>query len=113
MRLDEVAELYKRIKKQYPWFDASINRVREDHSDYLHKFPFETAMENVKNHILTEPQPPTIAHIRGRQGELMEAKRSKESASAHMANLDSASKSNIPPPIGYWENLRSKIRGDA
>jgi hypothetical protein len=59
----EIARLYKKIKRYYPAFDASIEAV-EDAYRYLKNVPFDVAEKNVDQHIMTEKFPPTIAEIR-------------------------------------------------
>ncbi|WP_270167531.1 hypothetical protein [Paenibacillus sp. SYP-B4298] len=110
MELVEVAKLYKHIKKHYHYFDASAERVKEDHERYLKDFPAEVAWANIHQHILTETNTPIIAHIRGRLGDLMDSQRSKDQATAYKAQLDEwAEASKTPPPEGYWEAVRQKI----
>lgn len=112
MELVEIAELYRHIKKYYPAFDASIERVKEDQK-YLWDFPRATAQANVDEHIRTSKYPPNIAEIRGNLGEQMDAQRSKEAAAAHFTNLDVWSVNGTPPPEGYWESMKRRLRGEA
>lgn len=108
----QVIDLFGLIKRTYPGFDSSPQSV--DHfTKYLQDFPIEVARENLEKHILTERFPPTIADIRGRLGDHMEAQRSKDAAAAHFANLDAWSAAGTPPPPDYWERGRRLIRGVA
>ncbi|MNI83695.1 hypothetical protein D3C73_1405340 [compost metagenome] len=106
----EVAMLARIIKANYPGFDQSNENI-DRLCRYLHDFPFETATANVRQHILTERFPPNVAEIRGRLGELLDGQRSKEAAAEHFANLDEWSSSHKPPPDGYWESMKRKLRG--
>ncbi|WP_246590742.1 hypothetical protein [Paenibacillus sophorae] len=105
----EIAELYKHIKRHYPFFDASVEKVKEDYR-YLKDFPADEARANVDQHILTETTEPKIAHIRGRMGDQLDSRRSKEAAAEHFAQLDAWSANNTPPPEGYWEAMKQKLR---
>lgn len=107
----EVAQLYREIKKHFPFFDASVEKVKADYK-YLKDFPVETAQENIDRYILTETVEPKIANIRGRLGDLQDSQRSKEAAAEHFANLDEWVSSHKPPPEGYWETVMRKLRGE-
>lgn len=111
MELVEIAELYKHIKKHFPFFDASIAKVKED-CKYLKDFPTEAAQANIDHHILTETTTPGIAHIRGRIGDQLDSQRSKAEAVAHEERLSEWAKIDSPPPEGYWESIRTKLRGE-
>lgn len=112
MEIVEIAELYKLIKKHYPFFDASLAKVREDYQ-YLKNFPADAARKNIDQHILTETVTPGIAHIRGKLGEQMDSQRSKEQAAAYEAQIEEWSKVDSPPPAGFWESMRAKLRGES
>ena len=109
MNAVEIAELYKHIKKHFPFFDASLDKVKED-LKYLHDFPTQAAWDNIERHILTETTTPGIAHIRGRIGDLMDSQRSKEAAAAYRDKLESWRLNSSPPPDGYWERGRQLLR---
>lgn len=112
MRLDQVAELFKIIKRNYPSFDASVEHVKES-LKYLEDFPFEAARENVDRHILTEKFPPTIAEIRGRLGDQIESQRSKEATASYFAQIELWKKNASPPPEGMRERIHALLRGDS
>ncbi|WP_028559050.1 hypothetical protein [Paenibacillus pinihumi] len=112
MELIEVAKLYRHIKKYFPFFDASADRAKDDHTRYLKDFPADTAWANIDQHILTETVTPQIAHIRGRLGDQIDSKRSKDKAAEYEAQLQEWAASDSPPPPGYWEDMRRKLRGD-
>ncbi|MEK3882395.1 hypothetical protein [Paenibacillus sp. PL2-23] len=107
----QVIDLFGIIKRTYPSFDSSPQSL-EHHAKYLQDFPFETARDHVERHILTERFPPTIADIRGRLGDQMDAQRSKEAAATHLANLDVWGAADTPPPLDYWERGRRLLRGE-
>ncbi|MNC24179.1 hypothetical protein D3C75_722270 [compost metagenome] len=109
MEVVEIAELYKHIKKHFPFFDATLAKVKEDHR-YLHDFPADTAWTNINRHIMTETATPGIAHIRGRLGEQMDRQRSKADTAAHFDRLEQWQQEDKPPPEGYWENVKAKLR---
>lgn len=111
MRIIEIAELYSLIKKHYPFFDASVEKVKADYA-YLRDFPLDAARQNIDHHILTETVTPGIAHIRGRLGDMIDRERSKEQAEAFNAQLVAWAQDNRPPPVDYWNNVRAKLRGD-
>lgn len=110
MTKNEVMLLIAELVENYPGFDDS-DEIIERHLRYLADFPFEVAMHNVQEHIKTNRYPPLIAEIRGRLGDLMDSQRSKDQAAAFKAQLDEwAEASNTPPPEGYWEAVRQRIR---
>ncbi|CAH1190350.1 hypothetical protein PAECIP111893_00288 [Paenibacillus plantiphilus] len=111
MEVIEIAELYKHIKKHFPFFDASLAKVKEDHK-YLKHFPADAARTNIDQHILTETVTPGIAHIRGRLGDQLDSQRSKRQAEEYDAQLNEWSEIDSPPPEGYWERTRKLLRGD-
>jgi hypothetical protein len=107
----EIAELYVHIKKHYPFFDATLDKVKEDYK-YLRDFPSTAAQENIDRHIMTETATPGIAHIRGRLGDMLDSQRSKDETASYFAQLEASRLSNAPPPTGYWDHIRTLIRGD-
>ncbi|MBB6689936.1 hypothetical protein H7B90_00830 [Cohnella xylanilytica] len=111
MELVEIAELYQHIKKYYPFFDASVERVKEDFK-YLKDFPASVARDNIDRHILTETVTPGIAHIRGRLGEQIDRERMQSKTAEHVENLERWSQCDAPPPTGYWEEMKARLRGD-
>lgn len=108
----QVIDLFRLIKRTYPNFDTSAANV-EHYAKYLQDFSFEAAVDHLDKYILTERFPPTIADIRGRLGDQMDAQRSKDAAAAHFANLDTWGAASTPPPEGYWQQVMQKLRGDA
>lgn len=108
----EVAKLYKVIKKRYRNFDASLQAVEED-LDMLKDIPYEVAQANFRQHIMTSDFPPSISQIRGRLGEQLERERMRKKTEEHFANLNTWSASSKPPPEGYWDEVKRKIRGEA
>lgn len=110
MEIVEIAELYKHIKKHYPFFDASLAKVKEDHL-YLRDFPAAVARENINRHILTETITPNIAHIRGRLGEQLERQKAREETEAYFAQVELWRNNGNPPPVGYWEAAKARVRG--
>ncbi|MFF2909970.1 hypothetical protein [Paenibacillus sp. NPDC057934] len=108
----EVAKLYKEIKKRYANFDASLQAVEED-LGMLKDIPYDVAYSNVRQHIMTSDFPPKISQIRGRLGEQIERERMKAATTQHFENLDTWSTESKPPPAGYWDDVRRKIRGEA
>lgn len=113
MELIEVAELYKHIKKHYPFFDVSVEKIKEDHERYLKDFPADTAWHNIHQHILTETTTPGIPHIRGRLGEQIERDRMKALTAEYFAEREEAAKHACPPPKGWKEAIYAKLRNDA
>jgi Loader and inhibitor of phage G40P. len=109
---DDVIEIIAELIENYPSFDDSEDNI-DRHYKYLQDFPFEAAMKNVQEYIKTNRFPPTIADIRGRLGDQMDSQRSKDAAAAHFESLDSWSANDEPPPAGYWESMKEKLRGDA
>lgn len=111
MEMVEIAQLYREIKKHFPFFDASVEKVKADYK-YLKDFPLEAARENIDRYILTETAEPKIANIRGRLGDLQDSQRSKKAAAEHFANLDEWGSNSKPPPDRYWETVKRKLRGE-
>ncbi|CAM3708313.1 replicative helicase loader/inhibitor [Cohnella lubricantis] len=108
----DVIELFIELKTAYPNFDDSDENI-DLHFKYLKDFPFGDAMKNVEKHILTERFPPTIADIRGRLGDLADSQRSKEAAESFAAQIELWKRNAAPPPDGYWETMKAKLRGDS
>ncbi|WP_052429615.1 replicative helicase loader/inhibitor [Paenibacillus borealis] len=108
----EVILLVRTIKANYPGFDKSPENIERLYK-YLKDFPFEAAKENVDAHIKTKEFPPNVAEIRGRLGEQIEREQMKILTDQHFANLDTWSASSKPPPEGYWDEVKRKIRGEA
>jgi len=109
MHRGEVAKLLMILLDNYPNVDAtdeSVDRLQR----YLHDFPFEQAVKNVKQHILTSKFPPNIAEIRGGLGEQVEKQRMKEETNTFFEKLDSWKKGSAPPPAGLKEALYAKLR---
>lgn len=109
MEIIEIAELYKHIKKHFPFFDASLTKVKEDHK-YLKDFPKDVAQTNIDQHILTETTTPNIAHIRGRLGEQIERERMRELTETYFAEREAAARTACPPPAGWKDDLIAKLR---
>ncbi|AKG36124.1 replicative helicase loader/inhibitor [Paenibacillus durus] len=105
----EVAKLVRAIKANYPGYDSSGENI-DRLCRYLKDFPYEAAAKNVRQHILTERFPPNVAEIRGRLGDQLDSQRSKEAAAEHFAQLDAWGADNTPPPEGYWESMKQKLR---
>ncbi|WP_366294338.1 hypothetical protein [Paenibacillus sp. AN1007] len=105
----EVAQLFKKIKQRYPTFDASLEEVNECHK-HLQDFPFETAIQNVDQHIKTEKWPPTISEIRGRLGEQIERDRMRDLTATYFAEREAAALNACPPPPGWKDGLIERLR---
>ncbi|MHA6484497.1 hypothetical protein ACX1C1_21605 [Paenibacillus sp. strain BS8-2] len=108
----QVIDLFSIIKRTYPSFDSSTPSV-DHHAKYLHDFSFDAARENVEKHLLSERFPPTIADIRGRLGDQMDAQRSKDAAEAHFANLNIWGAADTSPPPDFWDRGRRILKGEA
>ncbi|MGG3278826.1 hypothetical protein [Paenibacillus solani] len=111
MELIEVAELYRHIKKHYPFFDAAVEKIKEDHEQYLKDFSADMAWHNIHQHIKTETVTPGIPHIRGRLGEQIERNRMRTETAEYFSRLDSWGNDSTPPD-GYWERGRQLLRGE-
>jgi hypothetical protein len=109
----DVIGLFIEIKQEYPFFDDSDENINR-HLKYLEDFPFDAAFKNVEQYILTNSKKhPGIADIRGRLGDLQDSQRSKDETQSYFAQLEASRLSNVPPPTGYWDHLRTVIRGEA
>lgn len=108
----EILDLLTEIKENYPNFDVSDESIAR-HYKRLHDFPFAEAMQNVDAHIKTNRFPPLIADIRGNIGDQMDAQRSKQEAESYLSQMDASARCNVPPPMGFWEAGRARIRGEA
>ncbi|MNI27367.1 hypothetical protein D3C73_811010 [compost metagenome] len=111
MNRSEVFDLMIEIKRNYSGFDVSNDEV-DRHYKYLKDFPFDAAMKNVDDHVKTNQYYPKIAEIRGRLGDQLDSLRGKEQALAHEAQLAEWASKDSPPPEGYWDDIRSKLRGE-
>lgn len=102
----EVARLYKKIKRFYPTFDASIEAVEDAHR-YLQNVPYELANENVDRHILNEKFPPTIAEIRaGNQGQEASTVPGVSETRQWLDEIDRLRERAVPMPDYVREELR-------
>jgi hypothetical protein len=109
----EVIDLLAEIKEEYPFFDVSDENI-ERHLRYLKDFPFDAAMHNVEQYIKTDSKKhPGIADIRGRLGDLQDSQRSKEETASYFAQLEASRLCGVPPPSGYWDHMRTLIRGES
>lgn len=111
MNKSEVFDLMIEIKKNYPIVDVSDDEINR-HYKHLRDFPFDVALKNLDDYVKVNGFPPKISDIRGKLGDLMDSQRGKERAATHEAQLVEWSQNNTPPPDGYWESVRSKLRGD-
>lgn len=106
----EIARLYKKIKRYYPAFDASIEAVEDAHR-YLKDVPFELADQNVDKHIMTERFPPTIADIRGG---VLEPESSTipgvDETREWLAEMDKLRERAVPMPDYVREELRRIVQ---
>lgn len=114
MNRSEVIRIMEVIKRTYPSFDVSAASI-DHHFQRLQDFPYEAAAENVERHVLTERFPPVIADIRGRLGDQLDSQRSKADAATYEAQLEVWRESSCtnPPPPGYWDAVRAKLRKSA
>lgn len=109
MEVIEIAELYKHIKKHFPFFDASITKVKEDYK-YLRDFPTEVAQSNIDQHIMTETVTPNIAHIRGRLGDQLDREREYLDTQHLFALQEENRRQAVLPPSGWKEALIARLR---
>jgi hypothetical protein len=107
----QVIDLLEMLKRSYPGIDTSPESVQH-YCKYLQDFPFDVAMRNVEEHIRTERFPPTIADIRGRLGDQMDAERSRRQAQEYFDQLEEWRKRSAPPPPGLSAEVRAMLRGD-
>lgn len=113
MTRDDVYELFEEIKQEYPFFDVSDENI-DRHYRYLKDFPLEAAMRNVEQYIKSDSKKhPGIADIRGRLGDQIESQRSKDETASYFAQLEASRMCNVPPPAGYWDHMRTLIRGES
>ncbi|MBP1992526.1 hypothetical protein [Paenibacillus eucommiae] len=111
MNRAEVIDLMIEIKEEYPTFDVSEEEI-ERHYKRLKDFPLAAALKNVDDHVKTNKYFPKISDIRGCLGDQLDSQRSKEQAAAHEANMNEWAKIDSPPPDGYWETMRTRLRGE-
>ncbi|GEM_PF-1434368 len=112
MTRDELYEIFEEIKSEYPFFDVGEENF-ERHWRYLQDFPFEDAMDNVVQYIKTTPRrPPGIGDIRGHLGDMLDSQRSKEQTAAYFTQLEEWERNSSPPPPGWLDGIRAKLRGD-
>lgn len=108
MNKAEVVTLVRTIKANYPGYDISLENI-DRLCRFLHDFPYETAAENVRQHILTERFAPNVAEIRGRLGEQLERERMRQQTAELFAGMDQARKVAVPPPVGLKERLYARL----
>lgn len=108
MNKAEVAKLVRAIKANYPGYDSSGENI-DRLCRYLHDFPYEAAVENVRQHILTERFPPNIAEIRGRIGDQIDRDRMREQTREMFDEWDRKAARAVPPPSGLKERLYERL----
>ncbi|KFM93124.1 hypothetical protein [Paenibacillus macerans] len=105
----EVLMLVRELVENYPDFDQSeknISRLQR----HLEDFPYDRALKNVRQHILTKNYPPTrIAEFRGGIGSLQDAERLRESGRAYLEQMEQQRQLASPPPQGLKEELYAKL----
>lgn len=77
--------------------------------------PFEWGLVNLNTYIDTEPKWfPSIAHIvRNDLQPLKNHDTLRLETAEQFALLEHWSKKDDPPPDGYWETVKAKLRGDS
>ncbi|MEK4187191.1 MULTISPECIES: hypothetical protein [unclassified Paenibacillus] len=109
MKRAQVIDLLIKLKEEYAHqidtSDTEIDRLHE----HLKDFPFDKAVENVRQHILTNSWPPKIAQIRGGQGDMKEDFRSKVDAAHILAERENSRTEVVLPPTGWKESLYAKL----
>jgi hypothetical protein len=106
----EIARLFKKIKRFFPAFDASIEAVNEAYR-YLNDIPFELADQNVDRHIRNEKYPPTIAEIRaGRQDPEISTIPGVEETRKMLAEMERWRETAVPCPDHIREEMRRLAR---
>jgi hypothetical protein len=104
----DVILLFAELVENYPNFDDSEANI-DRHYKYLHDLPFDVAMKNIEQHIMTSKWPPTIAEIRGSLGEQIERNRMKAATDEYFAAREEAAKNACPPPPGWKEAVYAKL----
>lgn len=105
MKRAQVIDLLIKLKEEYSQVDTSspeIDRLYENLKD----FPFDVACENIRQHILTNPFPPKVSQIRGKQGDLKENTRDIIEGAHFLAEREVARAATTLPPPGWKENIR-------
>lgn len=105
----EIARLYRKIKRYYPAFDASIEAVEDAHK-YLKDVPFDLADENVDRHIMTEKFPPTIAEIRAGYQDMESSVPGVAETRRMLAEIDKLRERAVPMPDYVREELKKLVR---
>lgn len=111
MEIAEVAELFKLIKKHYAGFDGSVQNVKEFHP-LLADFPYETAVQNVQKHIMTNDFPPKVSQIRGNTGEQETRQRELAETRAYLDERKESRKQATLPPTGWRDTIIARLRGN-
>ncbi|KAF6569059.1 hypothetical protein G9G53_22465 [Paenibacillus sp. EKM206P] len=109
MNRADVMRLFIVISESYPAFDISPEN-EERHLKYLRDIPFEVAIQNVEQHIMTNKFYPTIAEIRGRLGEQIERDRLRAETAGYFAEREAARERACPPPPGWKEAILERLR---
>lgn len=109
MNRAEVIDLFIEIKQEYPQFNDSDEEI-DRHLKYLKDFPFEAALHNVEQHIMTNKWPPGISEIRGSLGEQIERDRMKSFTQEYFAERARAREEACPPPPGWKEAVYAKLK---
>jgi hypothetical protein len=107
----EVAQLFKKIKKRYPNFDASLEEVQECHK-YLNDIPYELAEQNVDRHIRASRYYPGISEIRGDLGDQDEHQREIAETQAYLREREASRKQATLPPTGWRDTIIARLRGN-
>jgi hypothetical protein len=109
VEIAEVAELFKLIKKHYAGFDGSVQNVKEFHP-LLADFPYETAVQNVQKHIMTNDFPPRVSQIRGNVGEQETRQSELELTRAYLDEREESRKQATLPPPGWRDAIIARLR---
>lgn len=110
MNKTEVIQLLIAIKQAYSGYDTSPGSV-DNHLNYLADMPYDQALTNVKQHILTDKFPPKIADIRKGYTADQEHEQLKADTAAFFRQQDEWATRAAPPPAGMKEALRDRLFG--
>ncbi len=110
MNKAEVIQLLIVIKQAYSGYDTSPSSVG-NHLNYLADMPYDQALANVRQHILTDKFPPKIADIRKGYTADQEHEQLKAETAAFFKQQNEWAAQAAPPPAGMKEALRDRLFG--
>lgn len=108
MKRAQVIDLLVKIAEEYSQVETSDTEIERLY-EHLKDFPFDVAVENVRQHILTNSFPPKISQIRGKVGDTQEIEQQKKETAAYLDQRNKERAEVALPPAGWKETLYANL----